>query len=561
VRDLGGLLFLSVRDQFGKTQIVTDTTSALAAEMKQLRLETVVRVSGIVQPRPAEMTNKSMLTGEIEVRAEKIEVLNRAEPLPLGVEDQYDAGEELRLKYRYLDLRRPRPLRNMILRHKALQSIRSFNADKGLLEIETPVLIKSTPEGARDYVVPSRIHQGSFYALPQSPQIYKQSLMIGGIDRYFQIARCFRDEDMRSDRQPEFSQIDIEMTFVQEEDIYEHVEEMVKKLIVDLRNMEITTPFTQIDFQDAMNSYGSDAPDLRFNMLLTDVTEIFQNSGFKAFDSVIEAGGSVVGLCGVGKASLSRKQRAELEDLARSEGLAGLLSSPVTDEGLSGILGKIFMSDRQTKLCTKFNAVEGDLLMLAAGEREKIVEPLGRIRKILGDQWDMYDNKKLIFCWVTNAPLFEKTADGSGITAVHHPFTAPVDEDLEKLSSNPLQVRSRAYDLVLNGIELATGSIRNHQRRIQEAVFKAIGMDNVESKKRFGFLLEALSYGAPPHGGIAIGFDRLLMLLAGESSIREVIAFPKSNTANSPMDGSPSPIDGQQLAELGLSLKDTKKKG
>ncbi len=555
VRDLGGLLFLSLRDRYGKTQIVTDQDPALDEILKTLSMEDVVRLEGVVRKRPDEMINPDMKTGEIEVLAQSIEVLNKSDSLPLIVEDKEELSEELRLRYRYLDLRRPRMIRNLLTRHYALQSVRNFNAENGFFEIETPFLIRSTPEGARDFIVPSRIHRGMFYALPQSPQLYKQSLMVGGIDRYFQISRCFRDEDLRKDRQPEFTQIDIEMSFVNAGDVLLHTENMMKHAMKQVCDIEINDSFPLINYEDAMDLYGTDAPDLRFGMTFKRTDEFFRGSGFKAFESAIASGGCIYGLCGKGKAGLSRKQRTELEDLARDFGLSGLLNTQVTENGLTGILGKVFEADHQRKLITYLDAEDGDLLMFAAGEKRKTQTGLGKLRNRLGLIWDLIPENVFSFCWVINPPLFEIENDSDRISPVHHAFTAPLDEDLDNIEPSPLNVRSKAYDLVLNGVELASGSIRNHRSDVQKRILKAMGIGAEEANMRFGFLLEALKYGAPPHGGIAVGFDRFVMLMVGEKSIRDVIAFPKTNIAVSLMDGAPSEIDLEQLRELGLFFK------
>jgi len=552
IRDLGGLIFIALRDRYGKTQVVFDYSEEIAQRARDLHSEDVIQIEGIVRLRPEDMINRNMTTGEIEVTAESVNILSSAASLPVGVEDEEDPGRELRLRYRYLYLRRPRMLGNLKLRHEALQSVRRFHDEEGFLEVETPFLIRSTPEGARDYIVPSRIHRGSAYSLPQSPQLYKQALMIGGVDKYFQLARCFRDEDLRSDRQPEFTQIDVEMSFVEEEDVLKHTEAMMKRLVKDTRDSDISLPFQRIDYAEAIADYGSDAPDMRYELFIKRCDEYFSGSGFKAFETVLSKKGAVFGISAASKGGLSRKERDNLEVMAREEGLAGLLSVPVREEGLTGILGKLFNPDMQTEICEYMKAESGDLLLFAAGDCAATLDSLGRLRRHLSELWNLADDSELKFCWVVNPPLFEPDEDGDGLTAVHHPFTAPTADDLHLLESDPASVYSQAYDLVLNGVEIATGSVRIHDPQVQKQVFRAIGIDDVEAEKRFGFLLEALSYGAPPHAGIALGFDRLVMLLAGESSIREVIAFPKTNVASSLMDGAPSEMDPDILKELGL---------
>jgi aspartyl-tRNA synthetase len=553
-RDLGGLFFFDLRDRYGKTQIVFDKSEDLSEQARSLHAEDVVLIDGAVRNRPDGMINRQMATGEIEVTADKITVLSKAAMLPLSVEDDQEPNEELKLRYRCLDLRRPRMIRNLEIRHKALQSVRHFHDERGFIEVGTPFLIRSTPEGARDFIVPSRIHRGSFYSLPQSPQLYKQVLMVGGIDKYFQLAACFRDEDLRKDRQPEFTQIDVEMSFIEENDVYELGEAMMKRLVKDTLGLEIEANFPKIDYFDAINQYGSDAPDIRYDLRIRRADENFKDSGFKAFESVMDNNGGVFGILAQSKGNLSRKEREKLEEAAREHGLAGLLTVPFSEDGLKGIIGKLFSTEKQTELCDFMNAGSGDLLMFAAGPVNETLTALGRLRRHLAQIWDLIPDNELKFCWVVNPPLFEPDQETGGLTPVHHAFTAPIDNDIEKLTTEPEKVICRAYDLVLNGVEMGSGSIRIHDPEIQRKVFEAMNITRDEAKKRFGFLLEALSFGAPPHGGIALGFDRLVMMLARESSIRDIIAFPKTNVASSLMDGAPSAIDDAQLDELGLKI-------
>lgn len=555
-RDHGGLIFIDVRDRWGITQIVFDP--ALEKEIletaKKLRMETVIAVQGEVVARPANMIKKELSTGEIEVQVSKIQVLNESKPVPLPVKDPCEAMDETRMKYRYLDLRRPKMQFNLILRHRTAQCVRRFFDSEGFVEIETPFLMKSTPEGARDYLVPSRIHKGKFYALPQSPQQYKQLLMISGFDRYFQIVKCFRDEALRADRQPEFTQIDVEMAFVNEEDVIEMMEKLMVHLFGEIMGIQLETPFPRIKFIDAMKNYGNDRPDLRFDLAITDVTQIASATNFRIFREVADKGGVIRGLCLRGKGKLSRKQIDEFTDFVKSFGTRGLIVIQNTEAGIQSSISKFLSDEEMTSVVRSFNANVNDVIFIVADSEAVCCDALGNLRTHLAKMYQLFDPKQFIPIWILDFPLLEWDPEEKRYAAMHHPFTSPKPEDLPLLETEPGKVRARAYDLVLNGAEIAGGSIRIHQSQMQFKMFDLLGLDIETAKKKFGFLIEALDYGAPPHGGIAFGFDRLVTMLVGEESIREVIAFPKTTSAASLMDGCPSEVADDQLMELGLRI-------
>ncbi len=561
-RDLGGLIFVDLRDRYGVTQIIFNPASdaSMAEIASRLKVETVIAVEGRVDARPDDMVNTDMHTGELEVNAIKLHVLNESKTLPFLIRDDIDASDELRLKYRYLDLRRPEMQKNMMIRHRTAQTVRCFFDSEAFIEIETPALMKSTPEGARDYLVPSRIHKGRFYALPQSPQTYKQLLMVAGYDRYFQIVKCFRDEDLRADRQPEFTQIDIEMSFISETDIMDTVERLMLRIFDDVLGVALKAPFRKISYDESMARYGVDRPDLRFGMEIQDVNDLVAGSGFKVFDSTVENGGRVRGLKLEGAAPLSRKKVDILTDAVKPNGAKGLVVIQVKEEGIVSPIAKFISPELLESICKRFNAVEGDVVFLVADEEAICCASLGFLRNYLANEYSLLDDKAYSLCWVTDFPLLDYDENEKRYVAMHHPFTQPRAEDIEKLTTDPGAVRARAYDLVLNGCEIAGGSIRNFQRDVQSRMFDVLGIDRETAEKKFGFLLEALECGAPPHGGIAFGLDRLVMFLTGEKSIREVIAFPKTTSALSLMDMAPSEVDTRQLIELGLKLNDNKVK-
>jgi aspartyl-tRNA synthetase len=558
-RDLGGLLFVDLRDRYGFTQVVFDPAldAVLVEDAASVHGEDVVSVTGVVCLRPPDMRRDDVPTGEVEVRAGDLKIISRAARLPFQVAEEETAKEPLRLKYRYLDLRRPPMQRNLELRHLAINAIRRYLNGRGFLEIETPILMKSTPEGARDYLVPSRVHKGSFYALPQSPQMYKQLLMVAGLDRYYQIARCFRDEDPRADRQPEFTQLDLEMSFAEEDDVFEVTEGTFAAVFRETVGDKLTLPFPRMTYYEAMNRYGRDKPDVRFGMELSDVTEICSESESSVFKKVAEAGGRTYAVVAPG--GLSRKQTDELEALAKKEGAAGLASFKIEESGeLAGALAKFFSRGLSGRLQAETGAEPGDTILVAAGPFPKTADVMGSVRLALAE---MLDIKKAVgwhFLWVTDFPLFEEGPETGEPTPSHHPFTSPKAEDIEYIETDPLRVISRAYDIVLNGVELGSGSVRIFDAELQRRVLRAVGVSDDEMDERFGFFLEALNYGVPPHAGIAPGIDRLVTLICGAEGIREVIAFPKTTEATSPMDGSPSPVSSRQLRELGLSLKKEK---
>ena len=556
-RDHGGVIFVDLRDRWGLTQVVFDPaeSEAVHATAEHIRSEYVISVQGRVRERGEGLTNPRLVTGEIEVLCTGIDVLNTAETPPIQVDDTVAVNEDARLKYRYIDLRRPTMQRNLEIRHKAAQATRGYLSGSGFLEVETPTFIRSTPEGARDYLVPSRVWPGQFYALPQSPQIYKQLLMVAGVDRYFQIVRCYRDEDQRSDRQPEFTQIDIEMSFIDEEDILALAEGLTREIFKEAIGYDVPADIPRMDYDVAMSRYGCDKPDIRFGLELIDVTEIGARSDFKVFRSVVEAGGIISAINARGCAGFSRKQVDDLTPFVAQYGAKGAAWMKVTEGGLESNIAKFFNDDVQQELIAKTEAVPGDLLIFVADQPSVVYQSLGNLRLKLGKDLGLIDPSRFEFLWVVNFPLLEWDEESNRWVARHHPFTSPALEDIERMdTADPGTLRARAYDLVCNGNEIAGGSIRIHQRPVQQRMFALLGIDAEEAEKRFGYLLEAFKYGAPPHGGIAFGFDRTVMLAAGEGSIRQVIAFPKTNSAASPMDGSPAEVDEAQLRELGLRL-------
>ena len=555
-RDHGGLIFIDLRDREGIAQIVFDPELNRDAHRKAetIRNEYVVAVKGKVAPRPEGTVNPNLKTGEVEIIVDECKILNRSKPLPLTLDDYVEVAENLRLKHRYLDLRRPVLQQNLILRSRVCQITRQYLVANGFLEIETPFLTKSTPEGARDFLVPSRIHQGEFYALPQSPQLFKQILMISGFDRYFQIVRCFRDEDLRADRQPEFTQIDCEMSFIDREDIITVMEGLISRIIEETKGVKVALPMARLTYAEAICRFGVDNPDLRFGLELVELSAIVKNAGFKVFADVIAAGGIVKGLNAKGCASFSRKEIDDLTEFTKIYGAKGMAYVKVTADGWQSPIAKFFTAEEIAAMGEAFAAEEGDLLLFVA-DRPKIVnDSLGKLRNHLAGIRGLPDRETFNFVWITDFPLLEWDEEEKRWSAVHHPFTAPMDEDLEYIESDPGRCRAKAYDLVLNGNEIGGGSIRIHQEKIQSQMFKMLGLSVEDTRGKFGFLLDALEFGTPPHGGIAFGLDRLIMLLTGSDSIRDVIAFPKTQKGTCLMSEAPSSVDGKQLRELGLRI-------
>jgi aspartyl-tRNA synthetase len=554
-RDLGYVIFIDLRDRQGITQIVFNPEVSAAAHERAhaLRNEFVVAVTGIVSSRPEGAANPGLATGEIEVLAQEVEVLNEAKTPPFLIEDETDVTEALRLKHRYLDLRRPRMQRLLRLRHNVTQEVRSYLNGQGFLEVETPMLTKSTPEGARDYLVPSRVNPGSFFALPQSPQLFKQILMVSGVDRYYQIARCFRDEDLRNDRQPEFTQIDMELSFIDREQLLTLAEEMISLVFRKVAGVELPLPFRRMSFEEAVGRYGSDKPDLRFDLPLEDVSSFAATSDFKVFRDTVERGGIVKALVVKEGANFPRSRIDALSEVVKGWGAKGLAWVKIgQDRQMESVIAKFLKTDQLLAVLPE--AGPGDLLLFVADKPKVVHDVLGRLRLHLGEELKLMGQTVWQPLWVVDFPLLEYDEAARRYVATHHPFTAPLDEDLPLLDSDPVRVRAKAYDLVLNGNELGGGSIRIHRREVQSKVFDLLGIGKEEAAAKFGFLLEALEYGAPPHGGIAFGLDRLIMLLGGADSIRDVIAFPKTQKAQCPMTEAPSPVSPEQLKELSIKL-------
>jgi aspartyl-tRNA synthetase len=555
-RDHGGLIFIDLRDRAGIVQVVFNpqVTPEAHAKANRLRNEYVIAVTGTVAERPAGATNPHLDTGEIEIVASNLTILSEANPLPFALDGDEETSEALRFKYRYIDLRRPNLQQNLIMRHRVAKVIRDYMDAHGFLEIETPFLIRSTPEGARDYLVPSRLNPGQFYALPQSPQYFKQLLMISGFDRYFQIVRCFRDEDLRADRQPEFTQIDIEVSFPQVEDLFVLIEGLMVRVFQVGRGRDIPIPFPRLTYAEAMERFGKDAPDVRFGLELCDVTPLVHDTEFAIFRQAIAAGGQVKGLNAKGCAGYSRKELDDLTAFVKSFKAQGLAWIKVTDDGMQSPLARFVPAPALQSIARQMAAGSGDLLLLVADTPEIVADALGNLRVLLGERLGLIPHDALAFVWVVDFPLLEYSAENRRHVAKHHPFTAPRDEDLPLFRTDPGRIRAQAYDLVLNGRELGGGSIRIHRREIQELMFQVLGLSKDQAYEQFGFLLEALEWGAPPHGGIALGLDRLMMLLIGAPSIRDTIAFPKTQKATCLMTNAPSQVDAQQLRELHLKV-------
>ena len=553
-RSLGGLVFVDLRDKSGITQITfnEDVPADILEKAKSLRTEFCIGVKGVVKERSSK--NANLPTGDIEVFADDLVIYSASETPPIYIKDDDNVDEALRLKYRYLDLRKPKMQTNLTMRHKIVKTTRDYFDENGFMEVETPILIKPTPEGARDYIVPSRVHNGEFYALPQSPQMFKQILMVSGSDRYMQIAKCFRDEDLRADRQPEFTQIDLEMSFASVDDVIEVQEGFIKRIMKDIKGIDIQTPLPRLSYDEAMERYGSDKPDTRFDIELIKLNDFFKDCSFEVFTNALKDGGDIRGICVPGGAEIySRKKIDKLTDEVKHYGAKGLVYVKSDDNGISSSIGKFFGDDELNALIEKCGGSKGDIVFIVSGPSKVTYDSLGFLRRRVAGDLGLLDDNKFNFLWVVDFPMFEQDEDGR-IKAMHHPFTQPKLDELDKLDNDILGLKANAYDIVLNGVELGGGSVRIHDQELQKKMFSVLGLTEEECEQKFGFLIEAFKYGAPPHAGLAYGLDRLVMLLLGEKSIREVIAFPKNAAAECPLCEAPAPAEQEQLDELGIEL-------